>query len=665
VSALPRGEIPSGHARPLALRALLTMAVALFAVLSRDVAAPGLSYDGFAQPAARGGALGLFALGITPVLSGMALAEIVAAVVPRWRHLRHSGPAGRARLTRVGALLAVAFAVLQVVAATRYIEALSTDGPAFPARFGRELYAVSVFGAVLVSWAVAYIGSRAGLVNGYVVVFLVPIVVEGVRAVARAPEPVRNASLAPLALALVVSFAALAVVRSRAWVPLVGVPPLYAASFVPVSVGLGGPVGHPVILALVTALAVVVFTRLFYDEDRIRAALPATLFEPADHRGALLASVLVGSACLGAYFTVLLALPHPQLGESGFRQVGVVGFVGLAALVLDAGSACRAALGPHTSRVALEHRAWAVPAIERALAAAGIGTTLRNARLFAAFQFFFPMVPVEVWVAPGDARRARRLIARVAKRGPVEGGPPPVARPMPRWLLALSTVGALLTLFFPWKMPEPAPPPRVAVAVVRLDDDVDPFDGATDLPKGGAVQEESVPLGVDAQGKSVQAVRHYVRVVRLPDEAVEALHARARAWLAGRSPPPETTFALGDFLDDVGGKPTVVAVRTFVLRGVPILTNDDIESADPAISPDREYYVAVALVGSAAERFRAATAAWRQRRLALLLDGRVDTTPVVNAVLDRNFSITLGGLDRKGKQSRAAAERLAAAIRSK
>lgn len=99
--------------------------------------------------------------------------------------------------------------------------------------------------------------------------------------------------------------------------------------------------------------------------------------------------------------------------------------------------------------------------------------------------------------------------------------------------------------------------------------------------------------------------------------------------------------------------------------GVPILTNDDIESADPAISPDREYYVAVALVGSAAERFRAATAAWRQRRLALLLDGRVDTTPVVNAVLDRNFSITLGGLDRKGKQSRAAAERLAAAIRSK
>lgn len=663
VRALLSGPTP-------ALRAALTLATALFAVLSRNVAAPGLSYGGFPQPVARGGTLGLFALGVSPVLFAMALVEVIAAVVPRLRHLRHSGPPGRAKLTRIGGLLTVPIALAQIVLMTRLIERLSIDGAAFPARFDRLLFAVSLLGAAMVSWIVAHISTRAGLVNGYAVVFLVPMVFEGARALVRAPAPVGHAMLGPLAVGLVVSFVALAAVRTRAWIPLVGVVPSYVAAAIPIPIpvaaALGGMIGLSILSAIVTWFVHVGFVRLFYAEEQIKRGLPPSLVEPFDHRQALLASVLVGATSQACFLAIAVMAPRQALGDGGYLSVGPLGFLGLAALVLDAGSALRAARGPHTSLAGVEHRAWAVPAIERALSASGVRVGLRNARLFATLQFFFPLVPVEIWVEPRDLRRAQKVLRRIERGEDLEVGEAPEPRPLPRWRMALLVCGASMALFFPWQTsPGFVPPPRVELEVVRLDDAADPFAGTTELPKGGVVLDESVPLGVDAAGATVHAIRHYVRVARLPDETVEVLRERVRIWLAGRATPPDTSFALGDFVDGAADKPTVAAVRTFVVRGPPILGNADIESADPMTGPDGESYVGVTLVAGARGKFHTATAEWAGRRIGLVFDGRVDTTPTVTRALDGTFSITLGGLDRRGARSRAEAARLAAAIRSK
>src|SRR5258706_9850392 len=57
--------------------------------------------------------VGVFSLGLTPVLTAYWLVEIVAFLVPRWSRLRHAGPEARAPLDRAARVVALLLAALQ------------------------------------------------------------------------------------------------------------------------------------------------------------------------------------------------------------------------------------------------------------------------------------------------------------------------------------------------------------------------------------------------------------------------------------------------------------------------------------------------------------------------------------------------------------------------
>jgi preprotein translocase subunit SecD len=153
---------------------------------------------------------------------------------------------------------------------------------------------------------------------------------------------------------------------------------------------------------------------------------------------------------------------------------------------------------------------------------------------------------------------------------------------------------------------------------------------------------------------------------------MEQASQRAAAWALGMTLPDDRRFAFGDGSDDFAD-PSLRAesLRSYVLTGAPILTNADIAAAEVALEGDMgggepRYYVAITLRPEGAERFRVATSEWIKRRIAIVLDGRVDSAPIVQGQISGgHMSITLG--PQKGDRAArlAEAKRLARALGGK
>jgi preprotein translocase subunit SecD len=88
----------------------------------------------------------------------------------------------------------------------------------------------------------------------------------------------------------------------------------------------------------------------------------------------------------------------------------------------------------------------------------------------------------------------------------------------------------------------------------------------------------------------------------------------------------------------------VVALRTVVLTGEPILTARDVESATAESARDgRDAQVLISLTGEGATRFEAATTRLVRRRMAILTNGVVRSVPVVmSKITGGRISITMG-----------------------
>jgi preprotein translocase subunit SecD len=97
--------------------------------------------------------------------------------------------------------------------------------------------------------------------------------------------------------------------------------------------------------------------------------------------------------------------------------------------------------------------------------------------------------------------------------------------------------------------------------------------------------------------------------------------------------------------DDEGTSFHEVGLRTLVLTGSPIVTAADVEGADVGKEKDAYggYYVMVTLGPGGAERFRAATREWIDRRLAIVVNGHVDSAPIVKSEIGGGrMTITMG-----------------------
>lgn len=144
---------------------LLPLLVFLFA---RQVTLPGVDRERLEQIHVSTDPYSIVALGIAPLMTAALLVEIVALIVPRWRHLRHGGTAGRGKLQRATNILTVALAVFQGYATAMHLQGngFVPDAGILPTMF---ITTTLVGGVMLVKLIADFITSR-GLANGYGVV---------------------------------------------------------------------------------------------------------------------------------------------------------------------------------------------------------------------------------------------------------------------------------------------------------------------------------------------------------------------------------------------------------------------------------------------------------------------------------------------------------------
>jgi preprotein translocase subunit SecD len=130
------------------------------------------------------------------------------------------------------------------------------------------------------------------------------------------------------------------------------------------------------------------------------------------------------------------------------------------------------------------------------------------------------------------------------------------------------------------------------------------------------------------------------------------------AWEAVSEPVP----AAED--ENAPGTLRVVALRTFVLAGDPVVTTADVEAADIGLEKDTQApYVIVTLSNAAGERFFHVTEEWLGRRLGIVVNGRLESVPAVRSpIRGGRVSITMGTGASPDEQL-AAAKRLAASLR--
>jgi preprotein translocase subunit SecD len=125
----------------------------------------------------------------------------------------------------------------------------------------------------------------------------------------------------------------------------------------------------------------------------------------------------------------------------------------------------------------------------------------------------------------------------------------------------------------------------------------------------------------------------YLRVVIPKGASIEAAYATGEQMLRKVAFADDAhAFAFGPiagWAEDVTD-PQPIAVRSFVLRGSPVVTEEDVvsASADLEVTPR----VRVVLTAEGGDRMRAFTKKSLGRRIAILVDGRVVSAPAYEYV---------------------------------
>jgi len=114
---------------------------------------------------------GLFSLGLNQVIAAFLLVEVAALIVPRWRPLRHGGPAGRARLRRWVTPIALVLMGIQSFFIFRWMQSSSDLVPGMsitPDTTAGWMMVIAgpIVGSLFLLWLAELI-SKHGLANGF------------------------------------------------------------------------------------------------------------------------------------------------------------------------------------------------------------------------------------------------------------------------------------------------------------------------------------------------------------------------------------------------------------------------------------------------------------------------------------------------------------------
>jgi hypothetical protein len=622
----------------------------------------------------------ILALGVVPFLTAYALVEGAALLVPSWRRARHRPPV-RARLERISGGVAVLLALGQGFGLALSYEGL--DGVyAGYGSMSRLVVTATLAGgscllAVLARWA-----TRRGLVNGYMLIMAVLVVERLGQSEGLGPVHVPWVGVVSIGATAVGTWIAIAGAGRPSRAPSVPIP---ASSIVPVPAAVW-LVALPATLASWHLPAEPLAAVAAHRELAVVAvalgmaiALAALLHRPDEAAASLrkLGVAVDAQQAAGALWRAMLpTLAFVALLTAG---TGLVSWAIVTAVLYDLATS----LGAHLAGRGLvvvreERRAYLVAPIRAALAAEGIDAWSRGGGVLALLQAFGPYAPAEILVRAPDAERAAsKLTALDADELP--GAPSPEAHAESAgWGPALARGGVILgllalVLVVTRLAQHPRlhyTGPRAQIAIVRADDLAAPFDRSeTDPPVQGAeLRTMQAPTGIDELGQRKNGTQTFVRVVSAPGEKLEQTWARVLPWLETHALPLDDRWSWEPILEpDDEFDPTkpwhVVGLSSIVLTGDDIVTTADVEDAAVGHSEASfgQYTVTVTLRPDAAMRFEQATREYVNRRIAILVDGHVDSAPVVkSAIGGGRFTITMGAGDPE--KQLADASRLAASL---
>jgi len=222
-------------------------------------------------------------------------------------------------------------------------------------------------------------------------------------------------------------------------------------------------------------------------------------------------------------------------------------------------------------------------------------------------------------------------------------------------------------------------------------DDVEAFASPMDLPVGGTILQETVPVGSSKQevpkdviekvcvapvqcekegGKTVVelplgATHNYLRIVVQPGETIEGTTDRMSEFLKKTVHLPEgDRFAIGRIseVDATTKVSHAIAVRSYIVKGSAVVTEKDI--VDTLAKSDGPANIQIKLGPDAAKRFAAFTRDNIKRRLGVIVDGAVVTAPVVQTEIPGGeLAITLSTAEKATPDEITEATRLAKALR--
>jgi preprotein translocase subunit SecD len=188
--------------------------------------------------------------------------------------------------------------------------------------------------------------------------------------------------------------------------------------------------------------------------------------------------------------------------------------------------------------------------------------------------------------------------------------------------------------------------------LLEVDDDDDPFAGAAATsPKGVAILSEPVPAGPDQK-----PVRHLARVARGDQESLADARGRLMAWVASVPIPAGVRVLTGPVFErDDKGRTAHAGWRTYLVRGTPIVDGADVIAAQAA--PDSgggAWRVDAELRPEGGERLRVYTAAHIRHRMAIVVDGVVESAPrIMTTIPSGKLAISMGAAEAEEQEREA------------
>ncbi|HEX9296221.1 MAG TPA: protein translocase subunit SecD [Polyangiaceae bacterium] len=169
-----------------------------------------------------------------------------------------------------------------------------------------------------------------------------------------------------------------------------------------------------------------------------------------------------------------------------------------------------------------------------------------------------------------------------------------------------------------------------------------------DLPKGVSLNHpENAPVG-PGQTKVI----HVARITKQPDETMKQTRARLAEWVSTLNVPDDHEVGFGvqyETNPDTLRRPEV-GWTTYYLYNKAEITGDMLRDAQAV--PDQSnqslggWYVALTFTEAGGDRFEEITGANVKRRFAIILDGKVESAPVIQQrIAGGHAQITLGASD--------------------